>query len=109
VKKQIALVFALCKLHNFLKDCRSNEDMEDEEHLSFLERLGFANAGAVENDESGRPVELIDGGNHFDDVDDSTIGEHSRQRTKVCQGLHKIVRDNPRLCRPVTTRQKKRK
>ena len=115
VAKQIALVFALCKLHNFAKDCRNTEQDMDNEILRFdatttsrTDELRMVNDGAINLDDLGCPIGLLDGGHHFDDVGESQLHEHTIQQTDVRQNLYKIICDNPSLRRPTTTTQTRR-
>lgn len=114
IKKQIALVFALAKLHNFAKDMRSIGDPDDDfvtsdaPAASAMEELRLANDGAVTADDLGRPVDLLDGGQHFDDLGNNTIAAHTNQRTLTRQALHQKIIDNPSLTRPAVSLQRNR-
>jgi len=57
---QIALTYALCKLHNF---CISSASASN-----FERQLGVIHEGGVELDDDLRPEVLLDGAHHFDDV-----------------------------------------
>jgi DDE superfamily endonuclease len=64
IKRQLALVLALCKLHNFCVSC--NDECAPRRTRS--DALYGLCRGAIDFDENQRPVELLGGGNHFDDV-----------------------------------------
>jgi DDE superfamily endonuclease len=80
--RQVALVMALCKLHNFCLDT----------HCELLEVPSFVPVngslhGAVVLDGNGRPTELLNGGRHFDDV----LGLPVALSDKRTQILHKVI------------------
>lgn len=89
ITKTIALVLALAKLHNY---CIDNSDRESVQHTAEdewqheihgavpLTRGGTtAHAQLLSNDYILAPEQLIDGGNHFDDVG-GMAGRYNRQR-----------------------------
>lgn len=64
VAKTTSLVLALCKLHNFC----INESDSSEEMLS-TDEVTIAQSGGFDQSSSNcRPDELLDGGEHFDDI-----------------------------------------
>jgi hypothetical protein len=97
VKKQIPLVMALCRLHNF---CIGQTD--DEFDVSDLlgntlgmndsDELHAINAGGVEVDcNTGRINELLSGGEHFDDVTASELGTIQSRSDIRAQLLKKVI------------------
>jgi hypothetical protein len=116
LKKTVALVIVLAKLHNYCID----EKDADVPAISAVDELRTEMQGGIPLETtptpSGRvllPRQLIDGGNHFDDMDRA----HRRSRTRQYQSqaeashqqlprdrLHDLVAE-ANLCRPVPIAQ----
>lgn len=93
-KKQIALAFSACRLHNFCINRRLERGqaaLEGEESygpdLAQQVATGYS-VGGAEN-EAGIPYGLLDGGAHFDDVDDAMVPRVERSLPRV--RLRRIV------------------
>jgi hypothetical protein len=88
VKKQICLVMALCKLHNF---CMTGDDDDRRmPRLSPNDELSIMVNGGVELNYDvidSVPVELLHGGDHFDDVEATDLPPGPAGRSKVRQRL----------------------
>jgi hypothetical protein len=117
LKKTVALVCALAKLHNFCIDT----DGSDVPSSTASDEWRNAMSGAVPlvqslNPESScdvTPWQLVDGGNHFDDIGQN--GRYNRQRCYdyASQGegrplprdvLHSLVADAGRTRPPIQQR-----
>jgi len=96
VKKQIALTMSLCSLHNYVT--KNTDDFA----VSGVEDVGGEESGLNEqiavDEETGVPTELLDGGEHFDDIDDEFITEMQKSKVRYTmrklvekQGLHRTV------------------
>lgn len=89
--RQVALVMALCKLHNFCLASR----VEASEVPTFVPFSGSLH-GAVVLDANGRPSELLNGGRHFDDVVGLPVAL-SDKRTRI---LHQVINSGRRRPTP---------
>ena len=84
VKKTVALVCALGKLHNFCIDTESDVDVPmptpaDEWEIEMGGGVPLVPApGAAKSSRDVIPDQLLDGGNHFDDLE--YRGRYNRQR-----------------------------
>jgi hypothetical protein len=83
VQKTVALVLALAKLHNYCID--AEDGTSDLTYIAQDEWRTEVNGGvplvavAGESQHDVIPEQLLDGGNHFDDMG-GTVGRHARQR-----------------------------
>jgi hypothetical protein len=94
-RKQIALVLALCKLHNFCSSCELPKPIPSVQ-------VGIIGSGGVELGGSDlTPAELLGGGQHFDDVADEEIRRTANADTRT--RLRKIV-ENEGLKRPIANK-----
>jgi hypothetical protein len=104
VKKQILLVYALCKLHNYVIDARTAVVDATLEDLQLVPRdeLNILNEGrihivATEDNTRETPQELLHAGEHFEDCFD---GRRPRHKNDVAhQQMRKHVEDTG-LCWP---------
>lgn len=79
VKKTIAMVICLAKLHNFCIDERDKQHQMYAPDEANIELFGAVPLQTVQHSGLQRvPVQLLDGGNHFDDV--TPAGRRRRQR-----------------------------
>jgi hypothetical protein len=88
VKKQMALVMTLCKLHNFcigLDDDEEEDGDDDNDNVPSLEARDehcISSAGGIDQRESrdvaAGPAELLNDGEHFDDVDVDDLTRNPR-------------------------------
>ena len=116
LKKTIALVIALAKLHNYCID----EKDEVVPPVSAVDELRIEIRGGIPLEttpmSSGGesiPCQLIDGGNHFDDMDQARRRSRVRQYRSQAQAinqqlprdrLHDLVAE-ANLCRPAPSRR----
>lgn len=93
VKEQIALTVAACRLHNFCIDTSENatSNISEVEDVDELTTVRTTNAGGVELTDDGRPNQLLDGGEHFEDVTDKDIRD--QEKSKVRFEMRKIVEE----------------
>lgn len=98
VQKQVALTMALCSLHNYCTKSTFDIDDEDVDNPMFNE-----DSPVVIDAETGVPVDLIDGCEHFEDVDDEFITEV--QKSKVRYDMRKLV-EKQGLHRTVISQQR---
>lgn len=119
VKRAVALVIALAKLHNF---CIDEDEDVDVPPISAVDELEIELNGGVPlvrrstTDASATtpiPLQLIGGGNHFDDMDRPT--RRSRERQYQSQASSALPRDQlhdliaeANLCRPPPTTNRHR-
>ena len=80
----MALVVALAKLHNFCiasnDNCDTSYNAADEWNMELNGAVPLVPVGEVENNiDNGIPRQLLDGGEHFDDIG-GTVGGRNRQR-----------------------------
>jgi hypothetical protein len=83
LKKTTSLAMCLCRLHNFCIDCRLAKEASAEEKLEPLavDNFEIACGGGIQMDDGGVSTEnnqgnigeLLDGSNHFKDVDPNDI------------------------------------
>ena len=82
LNKTVALVCALAKLHNFCIDADSGDVPLSTAHDDWRNEMnGAVPLVQLPNSESSRdvvPQQLLDGGNHFDDI--GVRGRHNRHR-----------------------------
>ena len=108
ISKSVSLVLALAKLHNF---CITEKENEVPAALA-IDELGVVMEGAVPLETQRQvPLQLLGGGEHFDDVDRNTRRQRLRQSTLESRALnlllprerlHNIIAD-ANLTRPSTT------
>jgi hypothetical protein len=117
IKRAVALVIALAKLHNFCID--ENED-DDVPPIPAVDELEIELQGGVPlvrrmgtTDTLPIPWQLIGGGNHFDDMDRPT--RRRRERQNQSQDGNALPRDQlhdliaeANLCRPPPTTNSRR-
>jgi DDE superfamily endonuclease len=90
--RQVALVMALCKLHNF---CMSSQD----DAIPTSTTYNGSAYGAVAFDIAGRPIELLNGGRHFDDVGLFASVPRCEKRTRLLHIVINSCRHRPNLRR----------
>jgi hypothetical protein len=99
VAKQTSLVHVLCKLHNYCIDeevkrnPRRGTPVTPPTPLQ-TDNLHAANYGGVDVDADGRVGELLDGGEHLDDLDPADIVDRVREEMTPRQFLKKKVEDS---------------
>ena len=100
IKKTVAMVNALAKLHNFCIDRVDNsfDDLLSEDMSNLMNsELGYVSLENVDGNEVDLPVQLMNGGHHFDDVPEGQrrhrgVGiDLSLPRTQL---LHKVADSN---------------
>lgn len=89
VQKTTSLVFCLCKLHNFCISERENIAQPDPKDVMNIRMEGGFALSRFDNDDTwtfnavnDRVNELMDGGEHFDDVHRRNIGNSNYQTTE---------------------------
>lgn len=96
---------ALCRLHNFFIDAnewdsavRNGGDVEDSLSESTpANEFYLQSHGAIALDDAGRPEELLEGGEHFDDVDWQNFAL-ARQHCMMLRALLKSQVKHSSLC-----------
>jgi hypothetical protein len=100
IKKTVAMVNALAKLHNFCIDRVDNasDDLLSEDMSNLMNsELGYVSLENVDGNEVDLPVQLMNGGHHFDDVPEAQrrhrgVGiDLSLPRTQL---LYKVANSN---------------
>ena len=86
IRKTVALVVALAKLHNFCIDCNDSRALAQTAHDEWQNELNGAiplvarpSHDSEFQGEALVPQQLLDGGNHFDDMGGAPI-RYNRQR-----------------------------
>lgn len=79
VKKAVALVAALAKLHNFCIDQRESIESLPARDTSHLEQAGGVPLVTNGNSDMLLPQQLIGGGEHFDDIDRNERRRYQRR------------------------------
>jgi hypothetical protein len=112
IKKIIALVNALAKLHNFCIDIQEeNEvliDSSEEDLCNIMDSAeGFVTLNEIDGVDTPLPSQLLDGGNHFLDVPQTIRRRYEREqlssnlpRTEL---LMKVINSN--MDRPSSNRR----
>jgi hypothetical protein len=84
MKKKIAIVFACCKLHNFIMS-------ESGVSINILDVSDDSAVDEIMNEE-GLPVGLLDGGDHSDDYNEIAVAAFGRSISKRVQLRLKVLR-----------------
>ena len=90
IQRTIALVNALAKLHNFCIDQNEMNSVEssiDDRFRIENNELGFVPLEETNNCDVAVPVQLLDGGNHLDDISRLERRRHDRNTTQNHDGL----------------------
>ena len=114
IKKTVALVCALAKLHNFCIDADDGDvpssTVRDEWRNEMPGAVPLEPTPNSELNLDVAPQQLLDGGNHFDDIGQNGRYNRQRQYDYVCRSegralprdrLHSLV-DDAGLTRPTT-------
>jgi hypothetical protein len=112
IRKIVAMVNALAKLHNFCKDVEEDNTVLLDTSVEDLQHLmdgpeGYINLNQVEGIDTPVPLELMDGGRHFNDVPEAIRKRHMREQLSSAlprtQLLLKVINSN--MDRPSTNRR----
>lgn len=96
MKRITALLLCLCKLHNFCIDVSGDENTVPPEtsavdELTIVGDGGFQMAEIIENEYVARPVEILDGGEHFEDFPKDWVFRSQNELSQPREFLHSMV------------------